>query len=506
MTDTYRPLIGDTSSKVLLEEKSKSMTDEDPLLRQLPKELLEFVVSPAQNSTALEYVERNICEAIFHLILAIILFPYSVCRMILVRQGQQALTMNNGVPEILGPGRHVLLSPFNSYVGICNETDPVVNHGPLHILRVGIGQLGYGVDMEHGKPMLLSRGKHVIRSNTFLWRGFLTFRDARTTLDNIEVLRVETGYVASCYRHGQLFILTPGLHLIQPPDRFGLLLSTQITILDLPFAVHETSDYVPLGIKSAVFYRVVEPLKALVRIQNVHKQIEETSVATLAGIIRSSSLSDVASRSQPFYHRAQQQLQQQENDENDSNKNRYQPSAPFFQHVHDEFIQQLHDHVLDEWGIEVQNIRIESLKINDDRLQQDISSQAIEVSKQHNRYIMLQKQQEIATVEAETRARQLQIDTQADTSRIRTRAQAEADAIIIKAKADKEATELKGQGEAEYARLLESTKLGTELASMKIQSEALKGLQQIAYVPHLPGLLQSKGVFADSHLLMPTFK
>ena len=40
------------------------------------------------------------------------------------------------------------------------------------------------------------------------------------------------------------------------------------------------------------------------------------------------------------------------------------------------------DHVLDEWGIEIQNIRIESLKINDPELQKSISNNAIEVSRQ----------------------------------------------------------------------------------------------------------------------------
>ena len=103
-----------------------------------------------------------------------------------------------------------------------------------------------------------------------------------------------------------------------------------MTILDLPSATHETSgtlnitqlfldhnyfigyplnllytDYVPLAIKAAVFYRITDPLKALVRIQNIPKQIQETSTATLAGIIRSSSLADVASRSTPFYHEKQ---------------------------------------------------------------------------------------------------------------------------------------------------------------------------------------------------------
>ncbi len=139
------------------------------------------------------------------------------------------------------------------------------------------------------------------------------------------------------------------------------------------------------------------------------------------------------------------------------------------------------------------------MKIDDDQLQKDISSQAIDVSKQHNRYIMLRKQQEIVRVEANTRATQNTIDTRAETSTIRAKAQAEADALIIRARAEKQATTLKGQGEAEYSRLLEKTALGGHLARMRIQSKAMAGLDQVAYVPHLPGILgNSKGVFRGS--------
>ncbi len=55
-------------------------------------------------------------------------------------------------------------------------------------------------------------------------------------------------------------------------------------------------------------------------------------------------------------------------------------------------------------------------------------------------------------------------------------------------------------------RLLEETTLGKELAAMKVQADALQGLRQIAYVPHLPGILSSgQGVFAmDKKMMMPS--
>merc|ERR1712228_369909 len=360
-----------------------------------------------------------------------------------------------------------------------------------HIIRVQMGQLGYAVDMESGKPMLLSRGEHIINSEHFVWKKFVNFSEQITDLDQLQVIRIETGKIGYCFRQGNLVILKPGLHLIEPPDRFGNIMSTQMQILDLPLGIHETSDYVALAINAAVFYRIVEPEKTLVRIKNVEQQIEETAIATLAGIIRASSLSDLGSRSQPFYH--QQQEDNDEKNENDNNgynpqqDEQFEHQQPFFQHVHDEFIQQLHDHVLDEWGVEIQNIRIESLKINDPILQKNISNNAIDVSKQHNKYIMLQKQQEIMMVEANTAAAKLQIETSAKTSTIRRKAQANADKLLIIAEAQKDA--------------LESTKLGNQLSLMKVQREALSGLKQVCYIPQMNGLLDTRQAFAQNKLI-----
>jgi len=517
--------LGDEEALVFDESKY----GDDPLLRQLPKELHEYVVTADEHHDKLEYVNRSSCYSGVHSTIAALCCCYSVCRMVVVKQGEIGLTQNADKPELLGPGRHVLLSPFNNFMGIRSVTDNVIVHGTINIIQVQRGSLGYAVNMKTGRPIILSKGKHIINDINFVWKKFITLRDRITNLDQLQIIRIETGSVGYCYVRGNLKILHPGLHLIEPPDRFGDILSTQMQIIDLEEAVHETSDYVPLAIKAAVFFRIVKPERALRRISNIHKQITETAVATLAGIIRSSSLSDIASRSasKTHYHQPQSKdlseaetnviissKQEQKKEQSKAKKANLsippsssadQPSAPdgggvaFYQHVHDQFMEQLHETVLQEWGISIINIRIESLKINDHSLQQSISNQAIDVSKQHNRYIMLQKQQEIVVVEANARASKQQVETEALAATIRSRSQAQADAIRITAKAEQEALELKGQGEAEYARLLESTKLGNAMSVMRIQADALKDLNQVAYIPHLPQILaEGGGIFGDS--------
>eukprot|EP00484_Ammonia_sp_Unknown_P020916 CAMPEP_0197029204 /NCGR_PEP_ID=MMETSP1384-20130603/8698_1 /TAXON_ID=29189 /ORGANISM="Ammonia sp." /LENGTH=521 /DNA_ID=CAMNT_0042458327 /DNA_START=81 /DNA_END=1646 /DNA_ORIENTATION=+ len=479
---------------------------DDPLIQQLPVELQQYVKRPEEHQDQLVFVKRSPAYSCIHTSLSVLCCCWSMCRCHLVRQGEIGLSQYGDQPLLYSPGRHAILSPVNSWIGTRDYRAAHINHGPLHIIRVEMGQLAYAVNVETGKPLLLSRGEHIINSMHFVFKKFVNFTDQITNLDQLQVIRIETGNIGYAYRHGNLVILRPGLHLIEPPDRFGDILSTQMQILDLPLQIHETSDYVGLAIKAAVFYRIVEPEKTLVRIKNISQQISETAIATLAGIIRASSLSDLGNRSQPFYHQADDEKKELDADVDGggyaprSNGNESN-NTPFFQHVHDEFMTQLHDYTKDEWGVVISNIRIESLKINDVTLQKNISNNAIDVSKQHNRYIMLQKQQEIMMVEAATAAAKLQIETNAQTSTVRAKAQAEADAVIIEAKAKKDALEFKGKGEAEYSRQLESTKLGNQLSLMKVQSEALRGLKQVCYIPQMQGILDSRQAFAQNKLI-----
>jgi len=330
----------------------------------------------------------------------------------------------------------------------------------------------------------------------------------------MKLIRVETGYVGYAYKKGELVILEPGIHLIVPPDRFGSILSTQQQTLSLPEGIHESSDYVALRIRADVFYRIVDPKRALTNIKNIEVQIRETAVSTVAGIIRSSTLNEIANSSRVTYKKTA---------DGDEKGDGSDPSAPaFFEHVHDQFMESLHDHMLEDWGIELSNIRIESLKIDDERLAQDISKQAVQVSQQEAKYRMLQKQAELVQVEADNLKTQrlkemeatnliirskadaeaaarlkemeatntiIRMKAQAEASALFAKAEAEAKSLVEKAKAEKEAKELRGLGEAKYAGSLSDSALGAELARLRVQADMMQGLNQVAYVPHLPDIL-----------------
>ena len=471
--------------------ESQPLTHGAGVLQQIPKELRPYLVKPTPG-TELPLGRSDLGMA--NRIACMLCLPYAVCcKMALVREGEVGLTWHGQEPELLGPGRHFLASCTHSLSGIRRLTDSVITHGPINIVRVRVGELGFGLDTETGSPMLLTAGKHVIRSPTFRFQSMLDLTNATNDLGVMKLVRVETGCVGYAYRRGELVILKPGLHVIVPPDRFGAILSTQQQTLALPEGVHESSDYVPLKIRADVFYRIVDPKKALTNIRDVEKQIRETAVSTLAGIIRSSTLVEIAnSQRVAFNAKGSKGSGSTSTDaaEMDS-KQGVQPASapPFFQHVHDKFMAGLHDYMLEGWGIELHNIRIESLKIDDSRLASDISKQAVEVSQQEARYRMLQKQAEVIQVEADNKKTQRLKEMEATAQIIRAQAEAEAEAVVTKAKAQADAKRLLGQGEADFAASLARTPLGAELAKLRVNKEALQGLAKVVYVPHLPQIL-----------------
>mmetsp|Transcript_15462 Transcript_15462/g.23360 ORF Transcript_15462/g.23360 Transcript_15462/m.23360 type:complete len:434 (-) Transcript_15462:91-1392(-) len=402
-------------------------------------------------------------------------------------------------------------------------TEQHIQHGPIHLIRVAKGQLGYATDTKSGQPMLLVAGTHYIRKAEFKWGGFLDLNRRENDIGALKLVRVDRGEVGYFFKRGELMTLKPGLHVICPPDRFGGFVSTQLELLDLPKHVHESADYVRLAIDADVLYCIVDPKKALLRVNNLRRLIKKTAVSTLAGIIRSSNLSEVAGSRKVAYK-----------GNGDEKKNGNEPSAPSFQQkVHDEFLSELHDYMLTDLGVEVTNIRINDLRIDDKKLADKISKEAVKVAEQEAEYRMLKKETDILTVRAKnqalgvrieaeakadqklilvkatndakiemarTEANAKQIQAEADAKALQTMAQAKKIAKIldaeatgratnIKAEAEKKARMLQGDADKDYAKKLGETKLGTTLATLEVQKQSLKGLNKVAYVPHLPSLL-----------------
>jgi regulator of protease activity HflC (stomatin/prohibitin superfamily) len=131
------------------------------------------------------------------------------------------------------------------------------------------------------------------------------------------------------------------------------------------------------------------------------------------------------------------------------------PSAPmFFDKVHDEFLSKLHDSFMEQYGIDMCNIRIESFKIINQELAANISKQVLTTTQTTSQLANLAGQTEIATAEQKRNAEVARIKAEGESVRLRTEndaknravtdtAKSDADAQLVRARAEAQALEIK---------------------------------------------------------------
>mmetsp|Transcript_1651 Transcript_1651/g.3826 ORF Transcript_1651/g.3826 Transcript_1651/m.3826 type:complete len:581 (+) Transcript_1651:122-1864(+) len=534
--ESKRPILGKTKREMGQKEESKELkphrTFDDELEDQLPETLRRFIWKPMKDHKEIpSLIHPKANKSAIGCTLC--LCPFACCCLSqpMVKEGQIGLSWHEDEPMILDQGWHWWLDPFHKFDRAVSLTSQHIQHGPIHLIRVEKGKLGYALDTQTGNPMLLTAGTHYIRKAEFKWGSFLDLSRPVNDLGALKLIRVDRGHIAYYFKEGELMILEPGLHVIAPPDRFGGFVSTQLQLMDLPKQVHESADYVQLAIDADVLYCIVDPKKALLRVDDLPMLIRKTALSTLAGIIRSSHLSEVAGSRKVAYSDTKQKAGEGNHDD------LHEASAPSFQQkVHDEFLKELHTYMLNDLGVEISNIRINDLRIADPNLASKISKESIKIAEQEAEYRMLQKEADIRTVRANNQALEIRIKAQADAEKKKILVQAENDTMIetaraeaasitIQSKAKAEAIEilakskkvesvLKAEGEQKtilltaearrkarvmmgeadekYAKMVGSTEVGVSLAQLELQKDALKGIGKVAYVPQLPSLLQSK--------------
>ncbi|KAG9392665.1 hypothetical protein J8273_6033 [Carpediemonas membranifera] len=439
-----------------------------------------------------------------------------------VPRGHVGLVWKENRPMLLGEGRHVIKDPNMKFEA---ETKSLASdcfkHGTINIVRIPRGMLGHARLCDSSKPLILAAGLHVIDDSRFQFIKTIELNAQINKIGALELVRIETGQVGVAYKSGKLTILQPGLHLITPPDRFDHHLSTQQQVLHLPETVHESADYVPLRVKADVFYIIKDPYLALSTITDIENTIKETANATLAGIIRSSTLADIAQSSRPSFH--------EEHEGHDASAPMAPPGADheggesFYNFVHDSFITQLYSECKKRWGIVLQNIRVEQLKIDDDELAKQISNQSLLYAQtqarlknlEADRHIQLKDADRNANVSilnasgkrdaaaldaageaaamvqaARAKAESLVIDAEAKARATTIKAEAQAEATVARARAEKDQLIQKGIGEKRFAEEVEKSQFSMDYQLLKIKNQAYQNTTKVVVSEKLPPFMQ----------------
>ncbi len=105
------------------------------------------------------------------------------------------------------------------------------------------------------------------------------------------IMQYEAGVVFTLGKYSG--IANPGLNLIIPVIQSISTVDTRILTIDIPKQEVMTKDNVPLGVNGVVFYRVEDPEKAVLKIQNYHYSISQYAQTALRDIVGSKDMDTV---------------------------------------------------------------------------------------------------------------------------------------------------------------------------------------------------------------------
>ena len=130
---------------------------------------------------------------------------------------------------------------------------------------------------------------------------------------SIRILReYERGVI---FRLGRLIggggIKGPGLILLIPVIDKMVKVSLRTVVLDVPPQDIITQDNVSIKVNAVVYFRVIEPQKAIVQVENFLAATSQISQTTLRSVLGQSELDDLLSQREKINHKLQQIIDSQ---------------------------------------------------------------------------------------------------------------------------------------------------------------------------------------------------
>lgn len=245
--------------------------------------------------------------------------PYVLGKMKVIDEGSMGLSMRNGRPVVLRPGRYVLLSPLHHFVEQKSINDDLIKFGPLTIVTIKKGQLG--LSWRNGETIILEPGRHILVA-PHMFQAAKDITANVVDLGPIKRITVDEGHVGISYDAGKLEVLLPGLHIRKSPTfRFREFVSVQEQVRHLEPLKVNTNDGIAILVNAIITYRVEDPVRAYRDVMNVNEALFEKAEALLTSIFLHHSIDEIAPTIPSAAHESLQQpgfgSSDEEGDDND---------------------------------------------------------------------------------------------------------------------------------------------------------------------------------------------
>jgi len=385
---------------------------------------------------------------------------YLLAKQVLVKEGQYGIAMNNGKPEILAPGRHLLSSPFNSIVKIVNSSDDVILVSPISIIRIPEGFIGLAFN--NAAPEVLLPGLHVRKSAGFKFVSTNSLQDELIMSGPIKFLTVRSGNVRVCYNRGKVVIFKEGRYAINSGTFVigGIIVTQQQNVR---FDRHPVllDGGISMLVEGLLTYKVEDVTKLITELgdRDLLHSIKDVTKAELARVFASIHLEHLAT--------AQSNNQNNQSVLGAKEVQRGEGAETTRTQICEDVVKAISPFVA-HWGIQIINFQLESTKIADEKYSKEYeeASLALAKAKANRRAVDLQNQICIEQARAQNEI-------------VLQKSKTAAQSVTIEAEGKKTARVIAAQGEAE-AREIEAKARNTSAEMMTnefAKTYALSGLQ-----------------------------
>jgi regulator of protease activity HflC (stomatin/prohibitin superfamily) len=550
-----------TNTKVFSESENgaaplyrRASTNEycDQFVASIPAEARKYFVS-SEKKLALEEIlnKRSTFDSIY-IGANVALRLYPLLRIKYASANEIIPLVRHGIHELhKGPGY------FTSEGFMDTVSSPVligtdIIFGPIKLIYVRPGTLKYGLNMTHATPMLLEPGMHYFDDiNIRIDTKEILLNAAENSVipvgdgSSFKFIFVKTGSNAVINKaNGQLEVVDAGIHFIEAPDTFKTFVSIQQEFVKILSTVDNkflTADNIELDIEATLFYKVSNVKKAFTQSIKDNNDLYSTLLsqarALLTTLIRSEYFSNVGKKK--MNNQLKADLKEFYGSDSVAGKSEAipiamvtasaispTPSAPptvledssagfqtIIRDIEPQFLDKMREYG-DQFGFEVQSLRIENIHYADLAMRTKISQLSLKFAElaQQEATIMLERKVELA--QAEREKQQLMIKVQGEAERkmvmfdnerniamsknqlendvllaqVRAKtaastieAEVEAKNKLIKAEADAEYIRKIGEAEYEINQKTSSLPFAQTRIVTEAQKQALAGVQKVVY-------------------------
>ncbi len=277
-----------SSSIPRLSDEAKKLSDklsDKPMPFRTPnantdRELIRYINGNNENNTK---VKRYKSLAIG---ITVIGLPWLLSKVHLVKKGQLGYTLDNGIPFILSEGWHLLLSGFHKFQEFIDLNKYLIKIGPVTIVTIQDGY--YGFSLNNGLPEILLPGRHVRNSPLWKYHKQYHLTDPLIEFPPITIIRVNTGQVGIGNQNGHILEMKDNSRYEINSGTFKF--KTHVTVQQRVKKFHKvriaTQDGVQMCATGLLTYQLTNPVKLIenMSIKELDTNLEMCTEAALVNL------------------------------------------------------------------------------------------------------------------------------------------------------------------------------------------------------------------------------